>query len=92
MLTVRELLQRLLKPGKTEELAEAMLSQLSSDLFEKNSLRFNLPMLVVRFLFMSAILLPHSHISRVKEATIHSLHSTLKAQVTVADAFRKGFG
>ena len=58
MLTVRELLQRLLKPGKTEELAEAMLSQLSSDLFEKNSLRFNLPMLVVRFLFMSAILLP----------------------------------
>ena len=69
-----------------------MLSSLSSNVYEQNSLRLNLPKLVVRFLFIAAVLLPVPHLSQAKTATIHSLHSTLKAQVAIADAFRKGFG
>ena len=58
MLTVRELLVRLLEPGKAQELGEFMLSKLASDVYEQNSIKYNLPKLVVRFLFISAVLLP----------------------------------
>lgn len=77
MLTVREILHRLTEPEKLQELAELMLSSLASDIYEQNSLKLNLPKLIVRFLFISGVLLPVTDLSKVKEATIQSLHVTL---------------
>ena len=39
LLTVRELLSRLMDEGKAQELAEFMLSKLSSDVYEHNALK-----------------------------------------------------
>jgi len=80
MLTVREILSRV-NPERLNvtQLAEFMISKMSSDLYHENPLRKNLQKLAVEFLFVAAVLLPASHLAQTKKALIHSLHSTLKA-------------
>ena len=96
MLTVREILYRVFEEGQAEaklkELAEFMISKLSSDLYEENALKKNLQKLAVKFLFVFAVLLPTAELSKAKTALVQSLYSTLQGQVVVADSFRKSYG
>mmetsp|Transcript_3375 Transcript_3375/g.4482 ORF Transcript_3375/g.4482 Transcript_3375/m.4482 type:complete len:86 (-) Transcript_3375:1191-1448(-) len=69
-----------------------MLTKLSSDVYVENALKKNLQVLVIRFLFISAVLMPIEYLKNAKTAIVHSLFATMKAQVVVADTFRKGYG
>lgn len=82
ILTVRELLIRLPcaeNPKSLPELAELILTKLSSDLYEEGGLQKNLQKLLVRFLFISAVTMDIDVLNKVKTAVIQALYSTLKA-------------
>ena len=59
---------------------------------EQSTLEQNLPKLIIQFLFISAVMLPLSRLREVAHSTITSLYASLKAQIIVAEAFRKNFG
>lgn len=54
-----------------------MISKLSSDLYEENALKKNLQKLVVKFLFVFAVLLPTQQLDNAKTTLVQSLYSTL---------------
>ena len=96
MITVREILRRVFEKDQAEaklkELAEFMVSKLSSDLYEENALKKNLQKLVVKFLFVFAVLLPTEQLEKAKTALVQSLYSTLQGQIIFAETFRNNNG
>ena len=96
MITVREILRRVFEKDQAEaklkELAEFMISKLSSDLYEENALKKNLQKLVVKFLFVFAVLLPTEQLEKAKTALVQSLYSTLQGQIIFAETFRNNNG
>ena len=99
-MTTREVVKRILcaenlEQGGTvlKELGKSLMSNLSQELFNENVFRKNYPKLVVRVLFICAVCTDNPEVlQQLKQAVIAGMYSTFKAQLLLADIFRKNFG
>lgn len=99
-MTTREVVKRILcaenlEQGGTvlKELGKSLMSNLSQELFNENVFRKNYQKLVVRVLFICAVCTDNPEaLQQLKQAVIAGMYSTFKAQLLLADIFRKNFG
>ena len=99
-MTTREVVKRILCSKNLEqagsvlkELGKSLMSSLSLELLNENVFRKNYQKLVVRVLFICAVCTDnHEVLQQLKQAVIASMYSTFKAQLLLADIFRKNFG
>ena len=99
-MTTREVVKRTLcaenlEQGGTvlKELGKSLMSNLSQELFNENVFRKNYQKLVVIVLFICAVCTDNPEaLQQLKQAVIAGMYSTFKAQLLLADIFRKNFG